>query len=102
MPHGGTEILAIILAGAAGFVLARALIAPGLLRRVTALKRVAMKALKIELGCVFMLIIAGLIEGFVSPADIAYSTRIAIISLSMLIWFLYFTFAGRWQLAKDG
>jgi uncharacterized membrane protein SpoIIM required for sporulation len=40
MPHGGTELLAICLAGAAGFLLASAIIAPGQVRRTTALKRV--------------------------------------------------------------
>ena len=41
MPHGGTELLAICLAGAAGYMLASAIVAPGRLRRSTALKQSA-------------------------------------------------------------
>ncbi len=94
MPHGGSELLAIVLAGAAGFMLARALLAPGRLPRGTALKQIALKALNIELGCMVMLVIAGLIEGFISPSSIDYSARVAILVFSLLTWFLYFAFAG--------
>ena len=60
MPHGGTELLAIVLAGGAGFILAGALISPGLRRRSQALKKVGIKALTVELGCMAMLVFAGL------------------------------------------
>ena len=69
MPHGGTELLAIVLAGGAGLLLAKALIAPGEVRRSVALRKVAMDALVIELGVMAMLAFAGLIEGFVSPSS---------------------------------
>jgi uncharacterized membrane protein SpoIIM required for sporulation len=95
MPHGGTELLAICLAGAAGYILAGAIIAPGELRRSTALKRVGMEALTIELGCMVMLIFAGLIEGFVSPSALDYSSRIAVLLASLGFWAVYFLGAGR-------
>ncbi|MGE5219355.1 MAG: stage II sporulation protein M [Chloroflexota bacterium] len=95
MPHGGTELLAICLAGAAGFILAGAIIAPGELRRSTALKRVGMEALTIELGCMVMLVFAGLIEGFVSPSSLDYASRIAVLLGSLGLWAVYFLGAGR-------
>ena len=95
MPHGGTELLAIVLAGGAGFILAGALISPGLRRRSQALKEVGMKALTVELGCMAMLVLAGLIEGFVSPSSIGYPARIAILSGSLAFWFLFLGLAGR-------
>lgn len=94
MPHGGTELLAIVLAGAAGFMLARAIIAPGEIRRPTALRRVAIPALTIELGVMVMLIFAGLIEGFVSPSSIGFPARIAVLSASLIFWFGYLALAG--------
>ncbi len=94
MPHGGTEILAIILAGAAGLILARALVAPGTRRRITALKAAAFPALTIELGVMGMLLIAGLIEGFVSPSGIGYSARIAIFAVSVAFWLAFFGLYG--------
>jgi len=95
MPHGGTELLAICLAGAAGYLLASAIIAPGQVRRSTALKRVGSDALAIELGCMAMLVIAGFIEGFVSPSGIDYVTRIGVLGLSLALWGVYFLGAGR-------
>ena len=95
MPHGGTELLAICLAGAAGYILASAIVAPGLVRRSSALKNIGPDALTIELGCMVMLVIAGLIEGFVSPSDISYPSRIAVLAVSLVLWTVYFLGAGR-------
>jgi uncharacterized membrane protein SpoIIM required for sporulation len=95
MPHGGTELLAIVLAGGAGLILANALIAPGEVRRSVALRKVAMDALVIELGVMVMLVFAGLIEGFVSPSSIGYNARIAVLVVTLLFWFAYLGLAGR-------
>jgi len=95
MPHGGVEILAICLAGAAGFVLAKAIYCPGQIRRRTALKQAGRTALVIELGCLVMLVFAGLIEGFVSPSGIGFPQRIGVLVLTLSLWILYFLLAGR-------
>jgi uncharacterized membrane protein SpoIIM required for sporulation/uncharacterized RDD family membrane protein YckC len=95
MPHGGTELLAIVLAGGAGLILASALIAPGGVRRGVALRRVAMDALVIELGVMVMLAFAGLIEGFVSPSSIGYIARLAVLAVTLTFWFGYLGLAGR-------
>jgi len=95
MPHGGTELLAICLAGAAGYILAAAIVAPGQVRRSSALKNVGTDALGIELGCMVMLVIAGFIEGFVSPSGIDYPSRIGVLCVSLGSWAVYFLFAGR-------
>jgi uncharacterized membrane protein SpoIIM required for sporulation/uncharacterized RDD family membrane protein YckC len=95
MPHGGTELLAITLAGAAGFILARAIIAPGEVRRATALRRVATGSLTIELGVMVMLVFAGMIEGFVSPSSIGFPARIAVLAVSLVFWFGYLGIVGR-------
>jgi uncharacterized membrane protein SpoIIM required for sporulation len=95
MPHGGTELLAICLAGAAGYILAAAIVAPGQVRRSTALKNAGGDALAIELGCMVMLVIAGFIEGFVSPSGIDYASRIGVLAVSLGLWAIYFLCAGR-------
>jgi len=95
MPHGGTELLAICLAGAAGYVLAAAIVAPGQVRRSTALKNAGGDALVIELGCMVMLVIAGFMEGFVSPSGIDYASRIGVLCVSLGLWAVYFFAAGR-------
>ena len=42
-----------------------------------------------------MLGAAGLIEGFESSSNIDFSSRIAIVIVSVLLWLLYFATAGK-------
>jgi len=69
-PHGALELPAIFIAGGAGLVLARGLLAPGFLARKDSLAQGAAVAVRLVLGVIPLLIVAGLIEGFVSPAGI--------------------------------
>jgi len=79
-PHGVLELPAIVIAGGAGLRLAQGLLFPGLLPRKQSLVRAGSEAVPLVLGCVPILIVAGVIEAFVSPTDLA-------------VW-LKFTFAG--------
>jgi hypothetical protein len=54
-----------------------------------------MEALTIELGCMVMLVVAGFIEGFVSPSGLDYSSRIVVLMGSLGLWAVYFLGAGR-------
>ncbi|HEX6885417.1 MAG TPA: stage II sporulation protein M [Planctomycetota bacterium] len=65
--HGMLELQALVLAGAAGLVLVRAWIRPGVHTRGQAMLRESRRALELFLPVVPMLVVAGLIEGFVSP-----------------------------------
>lgn len=67
-PHGALELPAIFLSGGAGLLLARAILFPGQHRRLDLLRENGGKAIQIMFGVVPMLVIAGLIEGFFSPA----------------------------------
>lgn len=66
LPHGIPEITAIVIAGAAGFVMARGLVAPGGLSRRAALRKEAIVAVKLLLGTLALFVLAGLIEGTIS------------------------------------
>jgi uncharacterized membrane protein SpoIIM required for sporulation len=70
LPHGVLELTAIVIAGGAGLVLAHAIIAPGRRTRGRALREDGVESLSLLAGAGVLLIIAGLIEGFVSPARI--------------------------------
>lgn len=69
-PHGSLELPAIFLSGGAGLLIARALLFPGKYRRVDALKFYGYKAAQIVFGIIPMLIVAGTIEGFLSPSPV--------------------------------
>ncbi len=76
-PHGALELPAIIIAGGAGLRLADGLLFPGLLPRRESVGRAGNDAIKLVLGCLPMLVIAGVIEAFVSPTDLAVSLKFA-------------------------
>jgi len=76
--HGVLEISAIILAGGAGFLLGGGLLFPGTYTRFQSLRISAKRSFKIILGCLFMLIIAGFLEGSITrhtnmPMALKYS-----------------------------
>ena len=70
LPHGVIELTAIFIAGGGGLLLGSALIAPGDLSRKDALIQRGRKAVQLILGCVPLLIFAGIVEGFFSPAHL--------------------------------
>jgi uncharacterized membrane protein SpoIIM required for sporulation len=77
-PHGYLELTCIIIAGAAGLMLGDALLRPRFLRRRDALARAARDAVELVGGAAPVLVVAGLIEGFVSPSDLPLEVRLAI------------------------
>ena len=67
-PHGYVELTIVFIAGGAGLRLAWAVLRPGLLRRRDALALAGQKSALLILGAAPLLLLAGLIEGFVSPS----------------------------------
>ena len=68
--HGFIEITAILIAGAAGLGLARAILVPGRMTRSKALQAAARNAAALLVFTCGILILAGLVEGFISPVEI--------------------------------
>ncbi|MDY6940722.1 MAG: stage II sporulation protein M [Cyanobacteriota bacterium] len=66
-PHGSLELPAIFFAGGAGLTIARGLLFPGRYRRLVALRVYGSQAAQLVFGIVPMLVLAGIIEGFISP-----------------------------------
>lgn len=67
LPHGVLELTAICIAGGAGLMLGRAVWSPGDLPRRDALKIAGSEAVQLLAGVAVLLIIAGLIEGYITP-----------------------------------
>lgn len=67
-PHGVLELPAVFIAGGAGFEIARGLLFPGLLPRRESLAQAGSRGARLLLGTVPMLVVAGIIEGFLSPS----------------------------------
>jgi uncharacterized membrane protein SpoIIM required for sporulation len=69
-PHGVLELPAIFIAGGAGLEIARGMLFPGLLPRRDSLAQAGGRAAQLLLGTVPLLLVAGSIEGFISPSAI--------------------------------
>ncbi len=76
--HGVLEFTAIFIAGGAGLMVGLALLAPGERTRREALVERGAEAIKLMSGCIPMLVIAGLIEGFISPLPIHYGYKFGV------------------------
>jgi uncharacterized membrane protein SpoIIM required for sporulation len=94
-PHGSLELPAIFIAGGAGLILGRGLLDPGVLPRRDALAEAGGRAIRLLLGVIPLLIIAGAIEGFVSPVPIAPATKFVIGAALLTLLILYLLRAGR-------
>jgi uncharacterized membrane protein SpoIIM required for sporulation len=94
-PHGVIELTAIQIAGAAGLLVAGGVLTPGRLRRKDAIALGARRAAVLFLGVVSMLLVAGTIEGFVSPQRWPMDVRGAIGVLTAVLLACYFSFAGK-------
>lgn len=88
--HGVIELSAIFIAGGAGLLIGKALLMPADMRRIDALVTNGMLAIKLILGCIPMLLIAGMIEGFISPAHIAPAYKFSVSIMSALLLIVYF------------
>ena len=66
LPHGIPELTAIVVAGAAGLILGRGIVAPGRRRIRDAVVHEARRAARLVVGTMPVLILAGLIEGTIS------------------------------------
>jgi uncharacterized membrane protein SpoIIM required for sporulation len=95
LPHGVTELSVIFVAGGSGLMLGHAILRPGLLRRSDALAAAARRAVRLLFGCMALLVVAGTIEGFVSPSDLPVWAKYGIGALSGLALYGYWLLAGR-------
>lgn len=76
--HAVLEFTAIFIAGGAGLMIGMALLVPGERTRGEALIENGTTAIKLMAGCFPLFLIAGCIEGFISPLPIHYGYRFAV------------------------
>lgn len=91
MLHGTLELSAIVIAGAAGFVMGNSILFPGTYRRVDSFKYGAKKGLKIVMGLMPIFILAGFIESFITRYTfMPWFIKLAVIVLSAAFLIYYF------------
>ena len=93
--HGVIELSCIFLSGGAGLLIGSAMLLPGDLSRADALKTRGLDAVRLVAGCVPILVVAGTIEGFISPAPIEPGIKFAIGIATGIALYSYLLLAGR-------
>ena len=94
--HGVIELSCIFLAGGAGLLIGSAIVMPGDLSRGDALRMRGREAIRLIVGCIPLLALAGTIEGFISPAPIAPAIKFSIAAITGLALYTYLLLAG-WE-----
>ena len=94
-PHGTLELPAIFIAGGAGLIIARSLVVASDRPRRECLVDAGRTSLRLFGGVVPLLIVAGLIEGFVSPTGLDPLAKFAIGASMFALLVAYLGFAGR-------
>jgi uncharacterized membrane protein SpoIIM required for sporulation len=99
--HSSLELLAIVLAGAAGLRLGQAVIAPGNVSRKAALVAAARPAVRLMYGAALMFFAAAFVEAFWSPlTEIPFRFKITAGVAGWLLLLGYFLLAGRARAAR--
>jgi uncharacterized membrane protein SpoIIM required for sporulation len=94
--HGVIELTVIFISGGSGLMLGWAILQPGLMRRRDALMIASQKAMRLLGGAVPWLVVAGAIEGFVSPSEtIQWPVKWTVGIVSGILFYSYLFFAGR-------
>lgn len=90
-PHGVLELSVIVVSAAAGMTIGGALIDPGSRRRQVALTEGARRGAEIVLGTAPWFVLAGLVEGFVTPSGLGPGPALAVgAAIGAVYWFLVF------------
>jgi uncharacterized membrane protein SpoIIM required for sporulation len=99
--HGSLELPAIFISGGAGLLLGKAILFPGQYTRGDSLRLAAKPAFGLFAGCIPLLLIAGSIEGFISPrTDLSGETKI-VVGLAAFVCLLLYLWLPRAPLGKS-
>jgi uncharacterized membrane protein SpoIIM required for sporulation len=95
VPHGVLELSVIVVSAAAGLGMGRALIDPGLRPRRLALTDEARQAVEVVLGTVPWFVLAGLVEGFVTPTAVGVAPALVLGSALAIAYWALVLWRGR-------
>lgn len=89
VPHGMIELTAIFIAGGAGLLMGYKLFVPGAYSRGYVLKQQAKRSVLLLLGTIPLFVIAGIIEGFITPSTLSLEAKYLIAGLTVIGLILY-------------
>src|SRR4029077_11350416 len=98
--HGVLELSIVVAIGAGGLLMGWALVSPGNRSGADARVIAGRRAFTLLLGLAPLLVVAGTIEGNVSPSDAPFALKVAIGLTTGALYYSYLLFSGRPQLEK--
>lgn len=101
LPHGLLELTAIFIACGAGLKLFWTAVSPGPRTRLRALAEEGRALITLVIGLTVVLLVSGLIEGYVTPSALPEGVKIAIGALALAAYWVYTLTLGRIA-ARDG
>jgi uncharacterized membrane protein SpoIIM required for sporulation len=93
--HGALELPSIFISGGAGLRLASGLLFPGMLRRRDALALAGGESIRLLSGTIPMLVIAGLLEAFLSPTHASLALKFSVSAVLLTGLCLWLSEGGR-------
>ncbi len=99
--HGVIELSCIFIAGGAGMLIGYSMINPKDLTRAQALKKNGLEAVRLAVGCAVLLVIAGIIEGFLSPSNLPPFVKFGTGILTGIAMYAYLLTVGREESAEN-
>jgi uncharacterized membrane protein SpoIIM required for sporulation len=90
LPHGVSELSAIVLCGGVGLMLGRAVLSPGKLTRMESMKRAGNEAAAISMGVAVMLVLAAIVESYLRQSYLSNFWRFSFAGATAIFWTVYF------------
>lgn len=100
LPHGVFELFAIFIGGAAGLLIAKAILSPGIYSRKDSLIKYGKTAIYFVCCTIPILIVAGIIEGYFTPSSVSVSAKLIFSLVMLFILMFYLLFPVLWSMRR--
>jgi len=92
LPHGIIELAAIFIAGGAGLFMGYRMFVPGPYPWKLQLLRSAKESVQLLMGTIPLFVVAGIIEGYITPSGLSLDAKYAFAAVTLLILICYYAY----------
>jgi uncharacterized membrane protein SpoIIM required for sporulation len=92
LPHGIIELIVIFVAGGSGLYMGYRMLIPGMFSRWIQIRKAAKESVQLLLGTLPLFVIAGIIEGYITPSALSLEMKYLFAGLTLLAVIAYFIY----------